>query len=492
MCFRFRQFDSKARAGTLRIIPARTLTVTGLATLVRYPRRAVQISLPSPQKAKLTSPAAAKRSHNSLKVLVIGSGGREHTIAWKLSQSARLDRIFCAPGNAGTAALGENIHISAGDLDALLSAARSRHIDLTVVGPEAPLVAGIVDRFREEGLAIVGPTTKAAQLEGSKVFAKRFLSRHHIPTAEFEVFGEAGAAETLLRSGDFRFPIVVKADGLAAGKGVFVCRNLAEALGAVDIIMRQRKFGSSGDLVLIEEFLSGEEASFMVFTDGRTVLPMVPSQDHKAIFDNDQGPNTGGMGAYSMPGLLPDKLQSRIFEEIIEPTVSGMAEEGNPFQGVLYAGLMLTPEGPKVLEYNVRFGDPETQAVLPRMKSDLLDVFLAMTSGSLQNQVIDWYPDAAVCVVAAAKGYPGSYEKGFEISGISMAEEDQGTVVFHAGTDFQGDAVVTAGGRVLGVTSRSSTLESAIIKAYEAVNKVHFEGMYYRKDIAAKGLGKTR
>jgi phosphoribosylamine--glycine ligase len=423
-----------------------------------------------------------------LKVLVIGSGGREHTIAWKLSQSPKLSQLLCAPGNAGTAALGENLPISSENIDRLLAAAKSRQVELTVVGPEAPLVNGIVDRFTEVGLAIVGPTGAAAQLEGSKVFTKRFLEKHRIPTGVFQVFGEADAAEQSLNTGEFPFPVVVKADGLAAGKGVFVCCDLTEALGAVDIIMRQRKFGASGDRILIEEFLRGEEASFMVFTDGETILPMAPSQDHKAIFDDDKGPNTGGMGAYSMDGLLPAEMQSKILNEIIEPTVMAMAQDGTPFQGILYAGLMLTSEGPKVLEYNVRFGDPETQAVLPRMKSDLLEVFLSLTRGDLGNQVVEWSSDAAVCIVVAAKGYPGSYEKGFEVSGIAMAEEEPNTVVFHAGTDLRDGTIVSSGGRVLGVTSLSSPLDSAIMKAYEAVNKVYFDGMYYRKDIAAKGL----
>jgi phosphoribosylamine--glycine ligase len=294
-----------------------------------------------------------------------------------------------------------------------------------------------------------------------------------------------------LNSGRTQFPVVVKADGLAAGKGVFVCQDLKEALEAVDTIMRQRKFGASGDLLIVEEFLRGEEASFMVFTDGETIIPMVPSQDHKAIFDGDKGPNTGGMGAYSMEGLLPDELQARILGDIIKPTIAGMAAEGAPFQGILYAGLMLTAEGPKVLEYNVRFGDPETQAVLPRMKSDLLDVFQAMAAGDLSSQRVEWHSEAAVCVVVAAEGYPGGYEKGMDISGIAMAEEEPNTVVFHAGTELRENKVVTSGGRVLGVTSMGSPLESAIMKTYEAVNKIHFDGMYYRKDIAAKGLRRT-
>jgi phosphoribosylamine--glycine ligase len=284
--------------------------------------------------------------------------------------------------------------------------------------------------------------------------------------------------------------LVVKADGLAAGKGVFICQTEAEALAAIEATMRQRQFGASGDQVIIEEFLRGEEASFMVFTDGKTIVPMVPSQDHKAIFEGDKGPNTGGMGAYSMEGLLPTDLQSRILAEIITPTVEAMAEEGTLFQGILYAGLMLTQEGPKVLEYNVRFGDPETQAVLPRMESDLLDTFQAIANGDLEGRTATWSLNAAVCVVVAAGGYPGAYEKGLEISGISMAEEDPDTVVFHAGTAMRENTLTTNGGRVLGVTSLSPTLDSAIMKAYEAVNKIHFDGMYYRKDIAAKGLGR--
>ena len=426
-----------------------------------------------------------------MKVLVVGSGGREHTIAWKLAQSPKVSKLLCAPGNAGTAALGENLPVSASDIDQLLEVARTGDIGLTVVGPEAPLVDGIVDRFREAGLAIVGPSAAAARLEGSKVFTKHFLARHGIPTAEFDVFQEPDKAESELRSGRFQYPLVVKADGLAAGKGVFVCQTEEEALKAIDATMRQRQFGSSGDQVIIEEFLQGEEASFMVFTDGKTIVPMVPSQDHKAIYEGDKGPNTGGMGAYSMEGLLPGDLQASILSNIIRPTVEAMAEEGAPFSGILYAGLMLTQEGPKVLEYNVRFGDPETQAVLPRMESDLLDIFQALAAGDLENQTAAWSKDAAVCVVVAAGGYPGSYDKGKEISGISMAEEDPYTVVFHAGTAMKENIVTTSGGRVLGVTSLSPTLDSAIMKTYEAVNKIHFDEMYYRKDIASKGLRRT-
>ena len=426
-----------------------------------------------------------------MKVLVLGSGAREHAIVWALSGGSEIEALWAGPGNAGTAALGENLPVSASDIDQLLEVAKSEAIGLTVVGPEAPLVDGIADRFREAGLAIVGPSAAAARLEGSKVFTKHFLSRHGIPTAEFDVFQEPDKAEAELRSGRFQYPLVVKADGLAAGKGVFVCQTEEEALKATEVTMRQRQFGSSGDQVIIEEFLQGEEASFMVFTDGKTIVPMVPSQDHKAIYEGDKGPNTGGMGAYSMEGLLPDDLQASILSDVIRPTVEAMAAEGAPFSGILYAGLMLTQEGPKVLEYNVRFGDPETQAVLPRMESDLLDIFQALASGNLENQTAVWSRDAAVCVVVAAGGYPGSYAKGKEISGISMAEEDPHTVVFHAGTKMKGNTVTTSGGRVLGVTSLSPTLDSAIMKTYEAVNKIHFDEMYYRKDIASKGLRRT-
>ena len=425
-----------------------------------------------------------------MKVLLVGSGGREHTLAWKLSQSPELSKLFCAPGNSGTVALGENVPLRADDLEGLASFAESSGIDLTVVGPEAPLAAGIVDLFRSRGLRIAGPTKAAAQLESSKVFTKIFLAEQGIPTAAFEVHETADSAEESIRSGAFKYPLVLKADGLAAGKGVLICKEESEALGAIATLMRQRKFGSAGDRVLIEEFLSGEETSFMVFTDGRNILPMVPSQDHKAAYEGDQGPNTGGMGAYSVDFLLNSRLRETIVREIIEPTILGMENREMPFQGILYAGLMLTERGPKVLEFNVRFGDPETQAVLPRLKGDLLAVFAAIADGDLSGCRLEWSDQAAVCVVVASEGYPGAYQSGYEITGIPMAEEDPDTMVFHAGTKIRDQKIVTAGGRVLGVTSLRPTLEAAIISVYEAVNKIHFEGMYYRRDIAAKGLRK--
>ncbi|MDA2937827.1 phosphoribosylamine--glycine ligase [Acidobacteria bacterium AH-259-A15] len=425
-----------------------------------------------------------------MKVLVVGSGGREHAIAWKIKQSPQLDELYCAPGNAGIAELANPVSIPAEDIQSLLEFTISKQIDLTVVGPEAPLVAGIADRFQESGRLVTGPSHAAALLEGSKAFAKDFMKRHAIPTANYQIFDHADTAEAALKGSQFQFPVVVKADGLAAGKGVFVCPDLAESLRALNLIMRERKFGAAGERLVIEEFLEGEEASFMVFSDGVNVLPMVPSQDHKAIYEGDRGPNTGGMGAYSVDAILSGELRQRILDEIIYPTIRGMAEEGNPYRGVLYAGLMITPAGPKVLEFNVRFGDPEAQVVLPRMETDLLTILHAAAADNLQHTALSWKSNAVVCVVIASGGYPGSYEKGKEISGLDMASEEENTIVFHSGTALKDDKVVTHGGRVLGVTSLAPTLETAIIRAYEGVNKIHFERMYYRRDIASKGLKK--
>lgn len=424
-----------------------------------------------------------------MKVLVVGSGGREHAIAWKIRQDAQDIDLICAPGNAGTARVGVNVPLSAEDIDGLLDLAKSEKVDLTMVGPEAPLVNGIADRFREAGLAVAGPSAKAARLEGSKAFAKEFMQRHGIPTARYRVFAQAEEAESSLRSGEFAFPVVLKADGLAAGKGVIICHGLHQALETVSAIMRQRRFGDAGNRLVVEEFLSGEEASFMVFTDGSRILPMVPSQDHKAAHDGDQGPNTGGMGAYSCPTVLSEKQQQDILTQVMEPAVRGMASEGHPFRGVLYAGLMIGAEGAKVLEFNARFGDPETQVVLPRLESSLVEILQALADGDLSKAQPRWDSRSVVCVVLAAPGYPGSYPKGLKISGLEMAEEAADTIVFHAGTslDEQGNTL-SSGGRVLGVTARAANLESAIVHAYEGVNKIHFEGMHYRRDIASKGL----
>jgi len=423
-----------------------------------------------------------------LKVLVVGSGGREHAIAWKISRSSHLEKLYCAPGNAGTSQLANNIPIPADDIDTLLDFVRSKGIDLTVVGPEAPLVNGIVDRFEENHFAVAGPSQAAAILEGSKAFAKDFMKRHSIPTAAYQTFDQMDLAGEALENNQFQFPVVLKADGLAAGKGVFVCANLEESQAALDAIMGERRFGDSGDRLVIEEFLEGEEASFMVFSDGLNILPMVPSQDHKAIYEGDQGPNTGGMGAYSIDSILSDELRQQILDEVIHPTIRGMSQEGRLFRGILYAGLMMTREGPKVLEFNVRLGDPETQVVLPRLESDLLTVLNQMAQGDLKDVKLEWCSEAAVCVVIAAGGYPGSYEKGKEISGLEMAGEEKNTVTFHAGTELKKEKVVTSGGRVLGVTSLAPTLRAAIIRAYEAVNKIHFDEMYCRRDIASKGM----
>ncbi len=381
--------------------------------------------------------------------------------------------------------------VAASDLAGLLDFAQREKIDLTVVGPEAPLVAGIADLFESKGLRVAGPSRQAAALEGSKVFAKEFLLAHDIPTAASQVYRDADSAEADLAKGLFDYPVVLKADGLAAGKGVIICHDLEESRSAVDVLMRERRFGDAGNRVLIEEFLRGEEASFMVFTDGSRILPMVASQDHKAAYDGDKGPNTGGMGAYSDDTILSDRLKARIMSEIVEPTVAGMARRGTPFKGILYAGLMLTDNGPKVLEFNVRFGDPEAQAVLPRLDSDLLEVLDCLAAGDLSGQTLQWSPDPVVCVVLAAQGYPGSHPKGTEISGLDLAGEGGGTLIFHSGTAWEEGRLVTAGGRVLGVTARSSSLDGAIMSAYEAVNKIYFSGMFCRRDIAAKGLARA-
>ena len=425
-----------------------------------------------------------------MKVLIVGSGGREHTLAWKIHQSPRLSGLYSAPGNPGTGELGQNVPIPASDLDGLLNFARQEQIDLTIVGPEAPLVDGIVDRFEADGLRVAGPRQGAAQLEGSKVFSKDFMQRHGIPTARYNSYGDAGAAAEALRRGEYEFPVVVKADGLAAGKGVLICQDLDESLDAIRLVMEERKFGTAGEQAVIEEFLVGEEVSFMVFTDGSRVLPMVPSQDHKAIYDGDKGPNTGGMGAYSVDWILTPEIREQVLDQVIGATIDGMAAEGHPFQGVLYAGLMLTAAGPKVLEFNVRFGDPETQVLLPRLESDLLEVFWSIAQGELDLTEVDWVEDATVCVVLAAPGYPGSYQKGIPIQGIEKAEADPHTVVFHAGTALQDDVLVSSGGRVLGVTSTAPTLGEAIQRAYQGAEKIEFSGKYYRRDIGAKGLAK--
>lgn len=419
-----------------------------------------------------------------MKVLVVGGGGREHALVWKLAQSPRVEKLFAAPGNAGMAALATCVNIAADDVDGLLALARQEEVDLTVVGPEAPLVAGIVDAFEAAGLRIFGPTRRAAAIEGSKVFAKELMQKYGIPTARAAVFEDAAEAKKYVRA--IGAPCVVKADGLAAGKGVIVAEDVEAALDAVDAIMVRRAFGAAGARVLIEERLEGEEASILAFSDGERVVPMLPAQDHKRVFDGDQGPNTGGMGAYAPAPVCPPEVVKRVEEEILLPAIRGLKSEGIPYRGVLYAGLMLTAAGPKVLEFNARFGDPEAQPLLALLAGDLVEVIEAALDGRLDTVQLAWHPGAAVCVVLAAEGYPGTYRKGDVITGLGNVPSD--VIVFHAGTARRDGELVTAGGRVLGVTARGADLAEAIDRAYEAVGQIHFSGVHYRRDIGQKGL----
>ena len=427
-----------------------------------------------------------------MRVLVAGSGGREDALTWKLAQSPHPTEIFCAPGNPGSARWAKNVPVKADDVEGLTGFALEQRIDLTLIGPEVPLVAGVADRLESVGCAVVGPRLKAARLEGSKVFAKEFMTRHGIPTAEYRIHEDAGAALHDLAGDRFGFPVVVKADGLAAGKGVYICRTEAEGVRAITEIMEERRFGDAGNRIVLEECLQGEEASFMVFSDGETVIPMVPSQDHKAVYERDQGPNTGGMGAYAWPGILTSVLRQQILEDIICPAVAGMAEEGHPYRGILYAGLMLTPQGPQVLEFNVRLGDPEAQVVLPSLKSDLVEIGEAVARGALGRLSVSWETGAVTCVVLASQGYPGAFEKGHRIEGVERAQMLPDTIVFHAGTELKDDRLVTSGGRVLGVTARGDSLKEAVDRCYQAVDRIRFQDMHYRRDIAAKGLKKLR
>ena len=421
-----------------------------------------------------------------MKILVIGSGGREHALVWKLAQSPRAETLYCAPGNPGIARRARCVPIKAGDLSGLLDFAKSEAIDLTVVGPEGPLTMGIADRFREAGLRIVGPSRSAAEIEFSKVFSKSFMQRHRIPTAHARIFHEAEPAIQYAK--DHGGPLVVKVDGLAAGKGVIIAQDETEAVQAIDLILRRKTFGEAGNQILLEDRLEGEEVSFLVFTDGKTVVPMVTSQDHKRVFDQDQGPNTGGMGAYSPAPVLSKILQEQVLREIVRPTIDGLAREGRLFQGILYTGLMLTQNGPKVLEYNARFGDPETQVILTRLDSDLVEIFDALTVGTLNRIRVRWSPNVSVCVVLTAKGYPATYESGQPITGIEQAEAKNDVVVFHAGTVLRDGELVTAGGRVLGVTANGRDFQQARDLAYEAVSRIRFAGMHCRMDIGLKGI----
>ena len=424
-----------------------------------------------------------------MRILVVGGGGREHALVWKLAQSPRVKKLYCAPGNPGIGELAECVNIDVKDNTALLTFAWENKIDLTVVGPEAPLANGLVDIFAEHGLKIFGPTKAAAQIEGSKAFAKKLMKKYGIPTAAYEVFTDITAAKDYIRRQGA--PIVVKADGLAAGKGVVVATTVDEALAAVDMIMGDAVFGEAGAQVVVEEFMEGEEASLLTFTDGLTVVPMVSAQDHKRVADGDDGPNTGGMGAYAPAPVVTPAMLARIMREILQPTVEAMRREGCPYVGCLYAGLMITADGPKVVEFNARFGDPETQVVLPLLESDLTVVMEACIDGRLERTPVAWANGAAVCVVMAAGGYPGDYKKGDAIDGLPAAAAG-GAVVFHAGTAKKGGTIVTNGGRVLGVTAMDGDVLKAIEKAYAAVGKISFAGMHYRKDIAHRVVDRLR
>jgi len=414
-----------------------------------------------------------------MKVLVIGNGGREHAIIWTLSKSQRVDKIYCAPGNAGTASIAENVDISADNIDALLDFAKKNDIELTVVGPEVPLVLGIVDLFESQGLRIFGPNRQCAMLEGSKAFSKEFMIRNNIPTAMYAEYTDYN--EAVANIDRLGFPIVIKADGLAAGKGVLIEYELEDAIKNLKDIMVNKVFGESGSKVVFEEFMTGIEASMLCFVDGNTIVPMESAQDYKRIFDGDMGPNTGGMGTYSPSLIFNSELEGRIEREILEPIMAGFKKEGLKFKGVLFIGLMITSEGPKVLEFNVRFGDPETQSVLPRLKTDLVDIFESVIDEKLADQEILWSDEKTICVVMASGGYPGDYEKGKKIDGLESVDPD--VVVFHAGTKLSGGDVVTDGGRVLGVMAKGATMEEASGKAYANVAKIGFEGAQYRKDI---------
>ncbi len=431
-------------------------------------------------------PTTAGHGGGGVRILVVGAGGREHALVWKLAQGHLVEKIFVAPGNAGMADVAECLPIAADKTVELANFAGASRIDFTVVGPESPLVAGIVDYFLERKLLILGPTRSAARLEGSKAFAKKMMERCGVPTARYQVFQELEQAEAFLAKSNL--PVVVKADGLAGGKGVIVAQTREEALSAADNILAHKIFGDAGIQVVIEEYLEGPEVSVLAIVDGTHLLLLEPSQDHKRIFDGDQGPNTGGMGAYSPVPMVGQPLMEKIRKTIFEPIVRGMANEGTPFTGVLYAGLMLTRDGPKVLEFNVRFGDPECQALLPRLKADLVELIMASLQGKLNQVSLQWDPRAAACVVLASQGYPGKIDIGRTITGLNKVSDLPDTVVFHAGTKKEGGRFITAGGRVLNVVGLGATFEAALEKAYQAVDLIQFEGKQFRRDIGAQAL----
>lgn len=418
-----------------------------------------------------------------MKILVVGKGGREHAIVWKLAQSDKVDKIYVAPGNIGMAEQAEIVPVEVEDLHGLANFASKNEIDLTVVGPELPLTLGIVDIFEGKGLHIFGPNKEAAEIEGSKAFAKDFMQKHHIPTARFKVFESHFEALDFVRTAGF--PLVIKADGLAAGKGAVIVNNPDEAKATVENIMVERVFGEAGSKLVVEDFLEGEEVTVMAFTDGERVAPMISAQDHKRIGDGDTGPNTGGMGAYAPTNIVTERLMKQITEEILEPTINGLAAMGRIYTGVLYTGLIITDRGPKVLEYNCRFGDPETQVVLPLLESDLVEIFSDINEGYLNVKEIKWKEASSVCVVLASRGYPASSEKGIPIEGLENCRADN-CVIFHAGTARKNSKYVTAGGRVVGVTSVDSTMKGALERAYGCVDKISFDGMQFRRDIGRK------
>ncbi|MBR6400219.1 MAG: phosphoribosylamine--glycine ligase [Firmicutes bacterium] len=419
-----------------------------------------------------------------MKVLVVGSGGREHAIIWKLLQNKKIEKIYCAPGNAGIGQLAELVPIGAMEIDKLVDFAKSTGIDLTVIGMDDPLVAGVVDAFEAAGLRVFGPRKNAAIIEGSKAYSKELMKKYNIPTAGYETFDNYDAALEYVKKGDF--PVVLKADGLALGKGVLICNTLEEAEAGLKTIMVDKKFGDSGNKVVIEEFLTGPEVSVLSFCDGKTVVPMVSAQDHKRAYDNDQGLNTGGMGTFSPSRVYTDEIAKVCMETIFKPTVDGLNKEGRTFKGIIFFGLMLTQKGPRVIEYNARFGDPETQVVLPRLKTDLLDIFEACIDGTLDKMDIEWYDNAAACVILASGGYPESYKKGYEINGLDEAAKAENIYVFHAGTALKDGKFVTNGGRVLGVTGWGKDLDKAIETAYNGVKMVSFKDAHFRKDIGIK------
>lgn len=423
-----------------------------------------------------------------MKVLVIGSGGREHALVWKIARSPLVKKVYCAPGNPGIGRLAENVALKADDLSGLLEFAKKEGIDLTVVGPELPLSLGIVDLFEENGLKIFGARKNAALIEASKAFSKDLMKKYHVPTAAYEVFTEVAPAVAFLDT--LGLPVVIKADGLAAGKGVIIARTRDEAVAAVQDMLSGNAFGEAGSRVVIEEFLRGEEASFLAFTDGRNIIPLASAQDHKAVFDGDTGPNTGGMGAYSPAPVVTPAVHEKVMTEIMRRTVDGMAAEGRPYRGVLYAGLMIDGESVKTLEFNARFGDPECQPLLVRMKSDIVPVLLATAEGDISAIELEWHDKAAVCVVMAAGGYPGEYRKGDVISGLETAAAMEDLFVFHAGTAEKDGKFVTNGGRVLGVTALGASVKEAIDRAYAGVSAITWNGVHYRTDIGKKALGR--